>query len=264
MAEAAVDTATATETADIAMTEEERFLFDLQGYVVVRDALSAEQLSVLNAILDGHIAEKAADARTHRFGGILTWDESYRALVDNPRLRPYLEEILGNRFRLDHLFLDVCGEGKGPIGTTLHGSSGYFDPAQYYRYHTGRMHNGLTVVAYNLHDVNPGDGGTGVIPGSHKSNFIFPNEWRDLEDAHPRVDHLSGPAGTAVVFTEALLHGTLPWRGAGQRRTAFYKFSPHPVSWASGYFNAEDYEGLSEREVDILEPPNARYGGRRR
>jgi|SaaInl4_135m_RNA_FD_contig_41_1856595_length_3938_multi_6_in_0_out_0_2 hypothetical protein len=262
MAEAAVDTAPAT--TEVVMTEEQRFLFDLQGYVVVPDALSVDQLRVLNTILDEHIAEKASDERTHRFGGLLDWGEPYRSLIDNPRVRPHVEQIVGQRFRLDHLFLDVCGEGKGPIGTTLHGSSPNFDPAQYYRFDKGRMHNGLTVVAYNLHDVNPGDGGTGVIPGSHKSNFHFPNEWRDLEEAHPRVDHLTGPAGTAVIFTEALLHGTLPWRGVGQRRTAFYKFSPHAVSWSAGQFNAEDYEGLTERETDILEGPNARYGGRRR
>jgi hypothetical protein len=246
------------------MTDEDRFLFDLQGYIVVPDALSAEQLETLNATLDEQIAEKASHARTHRFGGLLNWGKPYRDLVDNPRLQSQLEQIVGDRFRLDHLFLDVCRDGKGPIGTTLHGSSGYFDPAQYYRHHRGRMYNGLTVVAYNLRDVSPGDGGTGVIPGSHKSNFNFPNEWRDLEEAHPRVDHLTGPAGTAVIFTEALTHGTLPWRGAGERRTAFYKFSPHPVSWAAGYFDASEYDDLSERQVSILEPPNARYGGRRR
>ena len=247
-----------------AMTDEQRFLFDLQGYIVVPEALSADQLSALNATLDERITEAAPDDRTHRFGGLLDWGEPYRALIDNPRLRPCLEAVLGPTFRLDHLFLDVCREGKGPIGTTLHGSSGYFDPAQYYHYRQGRMHNGLTVVAYNLADVNPGDGGTGVIPGSHKSNFRFPHEWRDLEHAHPRVDHLTGPAGTAVIFTEALMHGTLPWRGAGERRTAFYKFSPHPVSWAAGYFDAADYDGLSEAQADVLEPPNARYGGRKR
>jgi hypothetical protein len=48
------------------------------------------------------------------------------------------------------------------------------------------MYNGLTAVAYNLTDVNPGEGGFGCIPGSHKSK-----------------------AGTAIIFTEALTHGTL-------------------------------------------------------
>ena len=30
----------------------------------------------------------------------------------------------------------------------------------------------------------------------------------------------------AVAVTEALVHGTLPWRGDFQRRTAFFKFNP--------------------------------------
>ena len=33
------------------------------------------------------------------------------------------------------------------------------------------MHNGLTVVAFQLTDVPPGVGGLIVIPGSHKSNY---------------------------------------------------------------------------------------------
>jgi hypothetical protein len=101
MAEAPVDTA--PETVEAGMTDEQRFLFDLQGYIVVPDALSADELSELNAILDHHIAERAPEERTHRFGGLLTWSEPYRALVDNPRLRPHVEQIVGQRFRLDHL-----------------------------------------------------------------------------------------------------------------------------------------------------------------
>jgi hypothetical protein len=73
---------------------------------------------------------------------------------------------------------------------------------------------------------------------------------------------VTGPAGTAVIFTEALTHGTLPWRGKGERRTLFYKFSPHPISWSARYYNAEQYEGLTERQRAILEAPNARYRNR--
>ncbi|MBT5712776.1 mitomycin antibiotics/polyketide fumonisin biosynthesis protein, partial [Candidatus Poribacteria bacterium] len=55
------------------MTDEDRFLFDLQGYIVVPDALSAEELLALNEILDEQIKAKASDERTHRFGGLLNW-----------------------------------------------------------------------------------------------------------------------------------------------------------------------------------------------
>ena len=80
----------------------------------------------------------------------------------------------------------------------------------------------------------------------------------------PIVERVTGPAGTAVIFTEALTHGALPWTGAGERRTVFFKYSPHPVSWAAGYFDEGEYEGLSERQREMLEAPNARYSSRSR
>jgi len=73
---------------------------------------------------------------------------------------------------------------------------------------------------------------------------------------------VSGPAGTAIIFTEALTHGTVPWTGKNERRTLFFKYSPPAISWAAQYYDADQHEGLTERQRAILEPPNARYSGR--
>jgi len=66
-----------------------------------------------------------------------------------------------------------------------------------------------------------------------------------------------------VIFTEALTHGALPWRGAGERRTLFFKYSPHPLSWSRRYYNANEwsalYGDLTERQRALLEPPSARH-----
>ena len=245
------------------MNEQERYLFDLQGLLVVPGALTPAELARLNAIMDDHIArETTPDMQTHRFGRLLGWDKAYRDLIDHPRIVPYLEALLGPQFRLDHDYADVIRQGKGPIGTVLHGGATPFDPAQYYQCRDGRLYNGLTVVAYNLKDVHPGDGGFACVPGSHKSNFVFPRAWQELDDPHPCVQRVTGAAGTAIIFTEALTHGTLPWQGNDERRTVFFKYSPHPLSWSARYYNADDYVGLSERQRAILEPPNARYATR--
>jgi len=246
------------------MNENEIYLFDLQGFLVVPNALSSEQVTQLNTVMDEQIErETEPQMRTHRFGRLLSWDKAYRDLVDNPRITPYLERILGSRFRLDHDYADVIRAGKGPIGTVLHGGGAPFDPVQYYHFRDGQMFNGLTVVAYNLKDVNPGDGGFAGVPGSHKSNRAFPQEWKDLETPHPCVQRVTGPAGTAIIFTEALTHGTLPWTGSDERRTIFFKYSPHPLSYAARYYEAGEYEGLTERQREILEAPNARYSSRK-
>lgn len=242
------------------MNEHERYLFDLQGFLAVPDALDGAQLAALNAIFDEHIAAEVEPGQsTRRFGRLLGWGEEVRNLIDNPRITPYLQELLGSKFRLDHDYADLIRSGKSPIGAGLHGGSHPFDPAQYYHFRDGKMHNGLTVVAYNLKDVHPGDGGFGCVPGSHKSNFPFPGAWRDLENPHSCVCAVTGPAGTAIIFTEALTHGAMSWQGQDERRTIFFKYSPNPLSWSARYYNADDYEGLSERQRDILEAPNARY-----
>ena len=170
----------------------------------------------------------------------------------------------GHGFRLDHDYADLIRHGKGPIGTKLHGGAVPFDPGQSYTFIEGRPRSGLMVVAYNLRDVNPGDGGFGCVPGSHKSNLPFPESWKELEvdEELDLVRAVTGPAGTAIIFTEAMTHGTLPWRGAGERRTLFFKYDPGPYAYSAVYYDRDRWPDLTERQRAILESPNARYQGR--
>jgi phytanoyl-CoA dioxygenase PhyH len=245
--------------------DEQRYLFDLQGWITIPGALDAGQLTELNAEFDRRVAAAVTpDANSHRFGDILEWGPAWLNLIDNPRVVDVLEAILGAGFRLDHDYADLIRRGKGPIGTRLHGGATPFDAGQSYAVHDGQIRSGLVVVAYNLRDVNPGDGGFAGVAGSHKSNFALPEDWKELEVDPPRpwVTPVTGPAGTAIVFTEAMSHGTLPWRGAGERRTVFLKYNPHPIAWSARFYDRERYPDLTERQRQILEPPNARYGGR--
>jgi hypothetical protein len=252
------------------MTDQERYLFDIQGFLTIPDALSPELLRLLNAILDERIAaEMKPDETTHRFGNLLSWGAPFRHLIDNARVLPYLESICGEQVRLDHVYCDVIrppsnGDAvRGPIGTTLHGGGTPWDFGQYYAVRAGRIRCGLVVAAYNLADVAPNDGGFGCVPGSHKAEFPFPNEWRELATAPEFVRRVTGPAGTAVVFTEALTHGTLPWRGAGERRTVFFKYNPHCIAWNARPWDVPSIPDLTERQTAMLEAPNARYQGRK-
>ena len=247
------------------MNADERYLFDLQGYLVVPEALSAGTLKALNATLDEKIAERVdQESGTHRFMDLLEWGGAYLDLIDHDPIVSYLDQIVGARFRLDHVYLDIIRQGLSPIGATLHGGAVPSNPTMYFRHHNGEFENGLTVVAYNLANVNPDDGGFACVPGSHKANFQFPDGWKDLNEPHPCVQRVTGPAGAAIIFTEALTHGPLPWRADHERRTIFYKYSPHAVAWIADYPDAADYEGLTERQRAILEAPNARASNRPR
>jgi hypothetical protein len=247
------------------MDDHQRYLFDLQGFITVPGALSAEQVRTLDAAFEEHV-QAAVDpsATTHRFGSLLDWGKPFRDLLDNPTVTPVLAGILGEQFRLDHEYGDLIRRGKGPIGTRLHGGAVPFDPSQYYTVAQGQIRSGLAVVAYNLRDVGPADGGFAAVPGSHKAAYQFPPDWIELDTPEPRpwLRRVTGPAGTAFIFTEALSHGTLPWTGAGERRTLFYKYSPHPSSWAATFYDHTRWPDLSDRQREILESPNARYSSR--
>jgi hypothetical protein len=238
------------------MSDEDRYLFDLQGYLVIPDALDPPTVETLNAITDRMWAEDVeSHETTHRFGGLLARDAEFLRIIDNPVVGPILETLLGAQFRLDHDYLDVIRNGIGPIGARLHGGARPFRPAEYYWSGDGTLHSGLLVVAYNLREVGAGDGGFACVPGSHKAGFPFPDSWKALADPHPTVRPLTGPAGSAIIFTEALVHGTMPWQGAGERRTLFYKYSPHALAWSRHYYDADDYEGLTERQRVLLRVP---------
>lgn len=239
------------------MTEIERYLFDLWGFVVVEDALTSEQVQALNQAIAHQIEaiHAPSDQLFIRFNHLLPWGEPFVPLIDNPRIMPYLLELLGEKFRLDHEYAHILRPGCRETDSVIHGGGTPFDPCQYYHYHNGRMYNGLTAIAYNLTDVLPGEGGFGYIPGSHKSNIPLPKALEPLELPHACLHALPAKAGSAIIFTEALTHGTLPWNGRSDRRTLFYKYSPYPSAWYKLRYHPADYPQLTTAQRALLEPP---------
>ena len=246
------------------MSEEEQYFFDLYGYLVIRNALAPEQVSALNQLIDLNLkSELESEKNSCRSVGNLKWGADMLRTVANPAVLPHLKTMLGGSPRLDHEYIDVIKGGLGPIGATLHGGGTPHDPSQHYSFRDGKMTNGLIVVAYALKTVLPGDGGFACIPGSHKANFKLPAGWADMNgELNPCVISVPCNPGDAILFTEGLTHGTLPWKGKDQRRTLFLKYSPHFQSWSASYYSAADFPDLDEATRQALEAPNARYGGR--
>ena len=120
------------------------------------------------------------------------------------------------------------------------------------------MRNGLTVATWNLTPAPAGAGGFACIPGSHKTNFMrnVPMEVRRFER---RPDYLYQPpmeAGDVLIFTEALIHGTMPWDAEHERRTLLFKYSPPHSTWAKTPYNLDDYPNATEQQKRLLAPPS--------
>jgi ectoine hydroxylase-related dioxygenase (phytanoyl-CoA dioxygenase family) len=231
------------------LTAGERYEFDLRGYLVRCGALSPDMVRLLRlAVVElGH--GRAGDTiQSQRFTGHLSHHEVFRELIDHPAVLEPLLELCGPNVRLDHTYGITMRPNSAGLG--LHGGGTPHDPAQYYRVENGRMFNGLVAVQWALVDHPPGAGGFGCIPGSHKSSFGLPAAASDL------VTEVSMAAGDVVVFTEALTHCTIPWRGAGDRLSMLYKYAPGHLAWSRG---DEDLSSLaplmSDRQRRFLQKP---------
>lgn len=236
------------------MTPEEKFLFDLHGYLVIKNALTPAEVAELNAIADEKFPRQpgVSGTRTSRVSG---WGPPYQALIDHPRIVPYLIELIDSKFRLDHDYCIFMFEGDA--GGNLHGGEGH-EGDHWYKYRDGVMRNGLCVVTFFLSPARQGDGGFACIPGTHKSNFLsaLPSDVRRFERAVPYVIQPEVEAGDALFFTEALIHGTMTWRAKHERRALLYKYSPGHSAWSQNYYDVSTFENLTEQQRRILAPPS--------
>ena len=270
-------------TMSAGITEREKFEFDLNGFLVLRNVLSAEEVASANAAIDAHAAElqsrapeplrnakrgtlHGADGPRLDMGGMIWWDkphcDAFRRVLVHPKLIPYYEALCGRGYRLDHQPLVVQQE-RNSEGFALHGgpiqASGAFSPELQYRCGGGALWTSLLAVSVQLTDHGPGDGGFCVVRGSHKLNLPVPKAVAAGEDS-AFADHLYSPvtrAGDVVIWSEATVHGARPWVGAHQRRIALYRFAPANMGYGRGYLEvpSEHVERLTPRQRAVVAPP---------
>ncbi len=237
------------------MTPEEKFIFDIEGYIVIKNVLTPAEVAALNELADQSFTENKHLA-DRRQGPVSRWGPAAQALIDHPNIVPYLLDLLGPKFRIDHdycIFMTKGGRAGG-----LHGGEGELEPDHWYKYRDGIMRNGLTVCTFFLTHANVGDGGFACIPGSHKSNFVdnLPADVRTFQRVPHYVVQPAVEAGDALIFTEALIHGTMPWTANHERRALLYKYSPGHSSWAQTYYNPVDYPTATEQQKRIMASPS--------
>ena len=77
---------------EVGMTEEQRYLFDAFGYIVVPDVISPEQIDELKSTLQSPTEQFDPVGQNE---GPLHWAPIWRDLLDLPSLSPILEELIG-------------------------------------------------------------------------------------------------------------------------------------------------------------------------
>ena len=256
------------------VSEMDRYLFDLRGYLVLRGAIEPGHVAELNAILDelttlepplAH-GEWVGGVHAHTFGGqdgmnlqqIYEAGEPFERLIDNPKWIDKVKTFIGGQGSFDAthgpLFIDenfasIRGPGEA-IG--LHSGGHECVKRTQYLYRNGHFMCGQINILMALTDIGPGDGGTMVIPGSHKANFKHPQagkaaikegEATSAEGVEGAIEvHMN--AGDALLFVDSICHGSAVRRNQGQRRICVYRYGP---SWGMFRHPYRPTDALLER-----------------
>lgn len=260
-------------------TEADCYLFDLRGYIVIEDAISQEEVDACNRTIDellpmnegewdGHIHCHVAstDKKFFRLQQIYEAGEAFESLIDHPSWIEYLKLFVGGEGTFDWhhgpLFIDEnTVDVRGPSkGTPFHSGGHEGVQRTQYRFRNGRFHCGQVNVLLALTDMMPGDGATMIVPGSHKSHFPHP-EAKELRGGDNSVDGALGAvevnckAGDAVLFVDAVSHGSARRVNGGERRICIYRYGPSWGNFRYGYRpSPELLERLTPQRRQIVQP----------
>ncbi len=232
--------------------EMQDYLFDLRGYLVLKNALSAKEVASCNAILDQYLDMKPGEWRGHVHGQFFASEkeginlqqiyeagEPWERLIDHPSWIDLVTRCVGGQgtFDCQHgpLFIDEnFASLRGPgQAICLHSGGHEGVKRTQFRYHNGGFHCGQINILMAFSDIGPGDGATMVIPGSHKANLKHPQ----FGQVGGSVDGVEGAievhldAGDVLLFVDAISHGSAERINEGLRRIAVYRYGP---SW--GFF----------------------------
>lgn len=254
-----------------AVTDEDRYLFDLNGYVVFEQALTPEEVGRLNESLDEHQFEvdaltsprpKSNGASSVRTGVVyqerfrarrefLYWGQQFRDLIDHPAVLPALKEWVDPCVRLDHYY--PVFKRAGARDHDLHYGATPHIPVAHYHTKDGRIYAGFTVVSWALRDMPAGQGGFGCIPGSHKASIPVP-PGITASSRNPAVEvHMR--AGDVLIFTEALTHGAYAWTAAHDRRSLLFKYAPGYAIYSDYDWPDDLLELMTPAQRLLMEPP---------
>lgn len=190
--------------------------FDVAGYLVIEDALSAEELQDINRELDELDLPERGNVLP-----VIDKGPALFSLIDHASTFPYALALVGGNLQLLSSNVTIMAPGGEPVGWHEDG------PAPVPYPHVGGRRPLLHLkFGFFLNDLTGDDrGNLMVLPGSHNVPFRHGRS-REALDAMPGVTRLKVKAGTAVLFHNGLWHATAPNHAGRARRVLYYTYSP--------------------------------------
>ncbi len=216
--------------APVAMTEEQKFFFDLRGWILLPAVLSESEIEEMKAEV---------------YDGGRSYEGALQQLLDHPAIVGILSEILSEDpfvkdecygFRCEGFFTTVRPPGWSTSERGDNGMPHVVRPPQQanamrYQVVGNKIFSGLTRVVWELEEVKFGQGGTSFLSGSHKAHFNYggPDRYRPNisdspweESMRAAMEDYSCPPGSVVIFTESLVHAANDWTNPNNPRCAVF------------------------------------------
>jgi ectoine hydroxylase-related dioxygenase (phytanoyl-CoA dioxygenase family) len=185
-------------------------------------------------------------------------------LIDHPSWVTRLMRYCGEQDTyVEGLFIDECFASVRHTGGffPMHSGGQNAIVRNQYRVVNGNFRCGQVNILLALGDIGPGDGGTLVIPGSHKASFDHPGlpaSWSDrltMTSPPAGAQEVRLKAGDTLMFVDAILHGATERTNPGERRVVIYRYGPSWGSTRYGYrYSEELLASLTPQQRKILEP----------
>lgn len=239
------------------------------GYILVPDVVSAEEIARLRAVTD-ELVEQSRQVRENgdvydledshapdrpRVRRIKTphkWRDVYASIVRHPNIITVLRRLIGPNIRFDTSKLNMKSEAGGaPVG--WHQDWAFYP-------HTN---DDLCATGLMLDDVGLDNGPMMVVPGSHlgptydhhvDGHFCGAINDPAADDIYAKAVPLTGTAGSLTVHHVRIVHGSAPNRSSRPRRFLLHQYRAADAWPLLGFPDIADYDDLMVAGETTIEP----------
>ncbi len=246
----------------VPLTDEQKYLFDMRGWLLVPGVLSAGEAAEMRSFCTRlkNDPESIPESERSTLGGPL------QRLADHPVVVGFMNEFVAHPelssqvcygFRQESSNLIYRTSGDGDFGP--HNGNGLLrfpGDSHHYQCIPGKAHSGLSRVVWELNAVDKGDGGTLLVTGSHKAVFPAPDAL--LDPTWPNWDTYSCPEGSVLFFTEALTHSAQRWTNPNRPRVAIFScYNTVNSKWHAWEPNSELLASMPPMRQTLYRPVRA-------
>jgi ectoine hydroxylase len=216
-------------------------LLQRDGYVLMENALTPEQVRELSAAYDRQLAlhPPAPGATRVEVKRILEQDPVFEPLMDLPAVFPVARALIGadielaSSGELDHKLPNT------PAYISWHNDFQWMVDVPYPR------QNFWVRCTYFLSDVTPEMGPFTLLPGTHLADQACPSDFT-APDGQPRVMEgqigITGPAGSCLINNTEIWHTNTPNRSDRPRRLIMILYKHAWMKqWQDGYETTPEF-----------------------